>query len=331
MMSVEFHLSEIATSLPLGTPVFKGYCQEVSAVLVTYNPGLDGLLASVHAVADQVSDIFIVDNASANFSPDWLDKLKGKFAARLHLLPQSENLGIGAGHNIGILHAREQGSTFVLLLDQDSQVEPGMVAQLCNAYRALLEKGVKVAALGPRYRDDEDGRLSQFVRVGFFGFTRLGCSSANSVVEADFLVSSGALLPLTTIESVGLMDEELFIDHVDTEWCFRAKAQGFKIFGVCDAIMTHTLGERRKEIWFFRRRIIPFHHPFRYYYIFRNSITLYRRNYMPRSWMLADCARCLKFVFFFGLVAPNRLACLKMMWLGLKDGTRGIRGKRNDF
>ncbi len=309
----------------------EGCCNYVSAVLVTYNPDLEGLHATVHAVANQVSDIFIVDNASVNYSPGWLDKLEGKFAARLHLLPQSENLGIGAGHNIGIRQAREQGSTFVLLLDQDSQVEPSMVAQLCDVYRTLSGKDIKVAGLGPRYRDAANGTLSQFVQVGILGFTRLGCSSTNSVVEADFLVSSGALLPLAAIETVGLMDEGLFIDHVDTEWCFRAKAEGFRIFGVCDAIMTHALGERRKEIWFIRKRIVPFHHSFRYYYIFRNSISLYRRSYMPWGWMLADVARCCKFVLFFGLLAPNRLDCLKMMWLGLKDGVKGVSGKRNDF
>lgn len=311
--------------------VNKNYCHDVSAVLVTYNPNLEGLCASVQAVSDQVSDIFIVDNASVNFSPDWLDKLKGKSVARLHFLPQSDNLGIGAGHNIGIGQAREVGSAFVLLLDQDSQAEPNMVVRLRSTYTELVEKGVLVAALGPRYRDADNGMLSQFVRVGAFGFTRLGCNSTSSVVEADFLVSSGALLPLTAIEAVGLMDEGLFIDHVDTEWCFRAKAKGFRIFGVCGAVMTHALGERRKEIWFLRRRLVPFHHPFRYYYIFRNSMLLYRRSYMPWNWKLADIARCSKFIFFFGLAAPNRLACLKMMWLGLIDGLRGVSGKRNDF
>lgn len=303
----------------------------MAAVLVTYNPNLEVLCTSVEAVADQVSDIFIVDNASVNFSLDWLNKLKEKFVARLHFLPQSDNLGIGAAHNIGIRQARENGSAFVLLLDQDSQVEPDMVVRLRSAYTELVEKGVLVAALGPRYRDSANGTLSQFVRVGVLSFTLLDCNSASSVVEVDFLVSSGLLLPLTVIETVGLMDEGLFIDHVDTEWCFRAKANGFQLFGVCDAVMTHALGEQRKEIWILRRRIVPFHNPFRYYYIFRNSILLYRRNYMPWNWKLADITRCLKMAIFFGLAAPNRFACLRMMALGLVDGLKGVSGKQNDF
>jgi rhamnosyltransferase len=307
------------------------YCHDVAAVLVTYNPNLEGLCASVSAVAGQVSDVFIVDNASANFSPDWIDKMKGDSAAHLYLLPQSENLGIGAGHNIGIRRARELGSTFVLLLDQDSQVEPDMVSRLRSAYIELVENGATVAALGPQYRDSDNGTLSKFVSVGVLGFNLLDCSSASCIVEADFLVSSGSLLPLSAIGTVGLMDESLFIDHVDTEWCFRAKSKGFRIFGVCGAVMTHTLGEQRQEIWFLRQRVVPYHRPFRYYYIYRNSMLLFRRSYMPLNWKLADIARCFKMAVFFGLIASNRLACLKMMWLGLVDGLRGVSGKRNEI
>lgn len=305
-------------------------CHDVAAVLVTYNPDLEVLDASVEAVADQVSAVFIVDNGSVNICSDWLNRLKERLAGRLHFLPQSINLGIGAGHNIGIRQAQEHGCAFVLLLDQDSQVSPDMVARLRLSYIKLSEGGILVGALGPRYRDSDNGALSQFVRVGFLGFTLLSCDSVNSVVEADFLVSSGSLLSVSTIESVGLMDESLFIDHVDTEWCFRAKAKGFHLFGVCDAVMTHTLGEQRKEIWFLRRRNVPFHSPYRYYYIFRNSISLYHRPYMPLSWKLADIARCLKMIIFFGLTAPNRFDCLRMMVRGIVDGLKGISGNQNE-
>ncbi len=124
------------------------------------------------------------------------------------------------------------------------------------------------------------------------------------------------------------MDESLFIDHVDTEWCLRAQSSGFRIFGVCDAVMTHSLGERRRDVWFLRERTVPFHQPFRYYYMFRNAVLLYRRKYIPVRWKLADVVKCLKVVVFFSFAAPNRLGCLKMMALGLIDGLKGVSGRR---
>jgi rhamnosyltransferase len=307
----------------------KNYCHDVSAVLVTYNPDTEALCAAIQAVLNQVSAIFIVDNASANFSQDWFDKFEGLANANLHLLPQEKNFGIAAGHNIGIRHAIEYGSKFVLLLDQDSQVGSDMVIQLRSAYTLLKEKGSQVAALGPQYRDGDNGMLSQFVKVGMFRFIYCGCESDTSLIEADFLVSSGSLFPVDALKLVGLMDETLFIDHVDTEWCFRAKAKGLQVFGACGVVMTHALGEQRKEVWFLRKRTVSFHKPFRYYYMFRNSVLLYRRGYMPLNWKLADIARCLKMVVFFSWAAENRLTCLKMMGLGVIDGLKNINGKRN--
>lgn len=309
----------------------KYYYHDVSAVLVTYNPNTEVLRDAIKAVSGQVSDVFIVDNASSNYSFDWLDKLDVPANVKLHLLRQEENVGIGAGHNIGIRQAIEQGSKFVLLLDQDSQVGADMVVKLRSAYTELNEKGFQVAALGPQYRDTDDGTLSRFVKVGLFRFIHCGCENNASLVEADFIVSSGSLLPVAALQVIGLMDESLFIDHVDTEWCFRAKSKGLQIFGLCGAVMTHTLGEQRKEVWFLRKRTVPFHQPFRYYYMFRNSVLLYRRRYMPLSWKFADIARCLKMVVFFSWAAENRLICLKMMYLGVIDGLKGIDGKRNGF
>ena len=135
---------------------------------------------------------------------------------------------------------------------------------------------------------------------------------------------------MTALDSIGLMDEGLFIDLVDTEWCLRAKSKGFHIMGVGEAIMTHTLGEQRKEVWFLRQRSVPFHRPFRYYYMIRNSLLLYRRNYISWRWKLADGVKWFKILIFFCLAAPNRFACLNMMLLGMFDGFKGVSGKRHE-
>ena len=299
----------------------------ICAVVVTYKPDLAALGRLLDALAPQVTSIVMVDNGSEMDLQAW-NKARQSNAGELFLL--GENKGIAAAHNVGIRWARNHRAEFVLLMDQDSIPMPDMAVRLRSTYAELAAQGVPVAALGPQFRDSDKGSLSQFVKVGVLGFTRLACSPASPFVEADIIVSSGSLLPLAAIEAVGLMDEGLFIDHVDTEWCLRAKAKGFGIFGVCDVVMTHTLGEQRKKIWFLRQRSVPFHHPFRYYYMFRNSMLLYRRSYIPWNWKLADVAKCFRVVVFFSLAAPNRFACLKMMLLGLVDGLKGVGGKLND-
>ena len=306
----------------------KSFKSDVIAVVVTYQPAQEVLGRLLEALVLQVSAVVIVDNGSHVDLAAWHLE---RNANSVELLLLGENRGIAAAQNVGIEWARTRGAEFVLLMDQDSIPEPEMVDRLCVNYRDLVEQGVSVAALGPRYRDSDKGVLSKFVKTGFLGFTLLDCDPEQPVVEADFLISSGALLPLSVVRTVGLMDEALFIDHVDTEWCFRAKAQGLRLFGVCSAVMTHTLGEQRKGAWFLRRRVVPFHNPFRYYYIYRNSTRLYFRSYMPLDWKLADISRCLKMTIYFGLASPNRFACLRMMALGVMDGLKGVTGRRDRF
>jgi len=54
------------------------------------------------------------------------------------------------------------------------------------------------------------------------------------VLETDMLIASGCLIPADVLRDVGLMDDALFIDHVDTDWCMRARARGYRLLGVCE-------------------------------------------------------------------------------------------------
>ncbi|MDD2892338.1 MAG: glycosyltransferase family 2 protein [Halothiobacillaceae bacterium] len=307
----------------------KIFCADVVAVLVTYNPDPAELRATLAAMAGQVADIYVVDNASANCSDDWLDFSDSASGTRLHLVRGEENLGLGAAHNIGIALARDGGARFVLLLDQDSQADPDMTGKLRAAWREVDGRGERVAAVGPRYRDADSGVLSRFVRLGILRFNHRGCAQGEQIIDADFIVSSGSLIAVETLDLIGPMDESLFIDHVDTEWCFRSKSKGLKIFGVCDAVMTHALGERRVGLrWFGRQRMIPLHKPFRYYYGVRNSVLLYRRGYMPLKWKAADAVRNIKVVVFLIWKAEQRMDCIRMIGAGLWDGIGGVTGKR---
>ncbi|SBT08351.1 Rhamnosyltransferase [Candidatus Accumulibacter aalborgensis] len=303
------------------------YCPDVVAVVVTYDPTPDILLPVLEAAARQVSAIIVVDNASKQSPHDRIAMVSRNLGAEVEVLIQTNNRGLGFGYNLGIERAQLRAAAFVLLLDQDSELEFGAVARLRAAHIELAQQGLMAAAVGPRYRDAGDGSLSEFVRVGGCRFKRIPCEAGRRTVNTDFLISSGSLMPMAALEAVGMMDEGLFIDHIDTEWCFRARSLGFGVFGVCDAVMRHSLGERRMAIWFLRWRKVPVHPSFRYYYIFRNSILLRHRPYMPIKWRHADLSRLFQMVFFFGLLVPNRLANMRMMWRGLRDGLKGVTGK----
>lgn len=296
----------------------------VHAIVVTYNPEMDVLVREFALLAPQVDKIWLVDNASSQSLAAWLSGLP--FADKLELVQMSANLGLGAAQNAGIQLARPAGASHVLVLDQDSQPMPDMVDRLLVASERLQSAGVRVAAVAPVYADTVAGPASGFVRLGWLDFKKQTALPGQEVVEADFVISSGSLISVSVLDDIGPMDESLFIDHVDTEWCLRAQSKGYRLFGVPSARMVHSLGDRRTRLWFLRWRNVPYHSPFRYYYILRNSLLMQRRSYMPIKWRIAELIRCCRVICFYSLFGRQRLACLRMMMRGIVDGFRGVTG-----
>jgi len=303
----------------------------VAAVIVTYNSTLKVLQQNIVAIMDQVDHVVVVDNGSNN-QAHLVQVLQAMGNQRITLRCLKENLGIGAAHNHGITIAKELTSDFVLLLDQDSRAQTGMVDALYDAVLQLKSSGEfdSLAALGCRYHSDT-GHDSFFVRFGWWKFRRQYCDDCDhGIVPADFLISSGSLMPMHALESVGDMDASLFIDHVDTEWFLRAKSKGFAAYGVCQAVMEHGLGEQLRQVRLFgvgRTRHVPQHKPFRYFYMFRNSIALYRRSYVANQWKWNDMQRLLQIFVFYGLCYGPRWQNIRMMWRGMRAGIRNAMGK----
>jgi len=297
--------------------------QSVCAVIVTYNPDSERLGKTLQALAATVARIVIVDNASAELREEALRQRVSNLVVKR--LP--ENLGVAAAHNAGFALARDLGYPHVLLLDQDSRPDERMVGALFSALTRLQADGARVGCVGARLANRENGTVSQFTRIGWLGATRVPCSDEAPVVECDVVFSSGSLVPMTAFDAVGGLEEGLFIDHVDNEWCLRARAKGYRIFGACNAILEHRLGEGEGRIWLGRWRRLPRHKPFRYYYMFRNTVLLCRRDYVPLRYGLYYFTWLAALFLAFGVFARQRNGELGMMLKGLAHGLRGITGK----
>ncbi len=301
--------------------------ERVLAVVVSYNPDLSQLNAGLQALLKQGCDIAVVDNGSSNLN-DVENTISDIASDKLVLLPQSSNLGLGAAHNIGIQQARAGGYHYLLIMDQDSLPLEGMVDKLVLAHKAKSRVS-QVSAVGVSYLNVDNGSESFFVRFGALKFARHYCRDKDSdgCIEADFLISSGSLISMQAIESIGEMDEGLFIDHVDTEWFLRAKHKGYTAYGACDAVMQHGLGENTHIVSLAgRQRNVPQHKPFRYYYIFRNSVLLYKRGYASGLWKWNDIQRLAMIGLMFGLVKGPRRANAAMMFKGIWHGLLGRQG-----
>lgn len=294
--------------------------QKIGGVIVTYNPDIDALRILIAAVAPQLDELVVVDNGSRQ---DVKQALSDQSSHRV--IPLGDNYGIATAQNRGIEYGRGNGWSYALLLDQDSVPAPDMVGILLAAAEAKQQEGVRLACVGPRYTDSRHGDISPFVRLEGLRLTRQPCTSDDAIVDVDFLIASGCLIPMRTIDAIGAMKDELFIDYVDIEWGLRAQVKGYRSFGVCAAKMTHALGDKSVA---FGGRQVPVHSPLRHYYHFRNAIWLCRQSWIARQWKLVLVWRLLRQFLFFSLVTPPRLQHSGMMALGTVHGIMNRLGKR---
>lgn len=293
----------------------------VVAVVVTYRPEPDALGTLLASLADQVAGIVIVDNGSGMALAAWLEAHAPANSVPVFL---GENRGLATAQNLGVARARGLGADYVLFSDQDSLPAPDMVECLLAAARAKQDAGIPLASVGPRYFDTLQGRLSPFVRVRGLRVRRFDCAAADQVVEVDHLISSGSLIPMAALDAVGPMRDELFIDYVDTEWSLRAWRAGYRSFGVCRATMRHGLGDRPYRLL---GRYVPIHSALRHYYLFRNTIWLYRQGWIPWTWKVATARRMFLKLMFFAIVPKDRWRRVRMMSRGMWDGLRGRMGR----
>lgn len=295
----------------------------ICAVVVTWMPDLNRLKQVLSALVVQVDAVMIIDNASASIISDSIISDKHNCHVEIERLPS--NKGLAAAQNIGITKANKLGYSHVILFDQDSVPAPNMVAVLLSAELKLLAKGVRVGAVGPSCIDQRNQQRLPFCKITKYGQVIKTYSSSDAggalFCRADFLISSGSLLRLSVLNKIGLMDESLFIDSIDIEWCYRAENLGYKCFGIFDAELDHRLGDAIISFFGgrFQRHI---HCGVRLESMMRNRVILYKKSYIPWRWKQADLLRLIGKFFLFSLFVAPRWSNCKYMFAGIIAGCR---------
>lgn len=290
--------------------------KKIWAIILTFNPSTNHVKRILDALQRQVDFILVVDNHSRLSVIDDIRSTIISFPY-VRILRLSHNTGVAAGFNAGIIEARKNGASHIILFDQDSVPYTCMVHKLLLAEEQLIVSGHKVAAVGPTFIDERTGSAAPFIQINGFRVRKVNSATGGDIVfKASYLISSGSLIRCEMFDRVGMFMEELFIDYVDIEWGLRAYDHGYHCFGVAAAFMQHAIGDRMVSIPFLKKEI-PLHSPRRDYYLMRNAVFLYRKHHIPGGWKLADGIRLpLRFIFY-AATSKSRLKHLRMMLLGL--------------
>ena len=300
------------------------------AVIVSFNPD-PNVLQEIIASLVQQCPVVIVDNGSSQSTLDAIDHLI-RNTDSVDLIRLHENKGIAHAQNTAIRHiqARRPAIKYILTLDHDSLPPDGMITCLESTFETLADRGAPVAAVGPVLYDPRDNNLLKLhkTRLIFPGKLRPETITGDPpAVEVDGLNSSGTLMSTEAFRVTGEFDSSLFIDHVETDWCFRARAKGFGLFATTATRLTHHMGDDVCYYWFFGRKCMPYRSPARHYYLARNSMLLQKRDYIPASWKVSNILKLCFTLLYFGFLDKDRKRQRKCILQGIRDGMRGITGK----
>ncbi|UVF18368.1 glycosyltransferase family 2 protein [Microvirga terrae] len=294
----------------------------ILAVAVTYNPEIALLAQVLGSASSQVQGLVVVDNGSANVE----DIRRTATQAGGQTIENLENIGIAAAQNQGVARALANGFTHVLLLDQDTVFKPGTVMNMAHDLSSLDRDEGRTAAIGPAYFELNSQRQTRAYRADGVRLSRLSLANETRPVASDFIIASGSLIPLSVLKAVGGFKENLFIDLVDVEWCFRARAAGYRSYLSPMANVEHQLGSGTVQVG---TREVAVHVPIRNYYWVRNALWLARQPYTPLAWKLYFVSRSLAFLATYPALADQRAARLKLILKGIRDSVAGRLGPIN--
>lgn len=297
----------------------------VVATVVLFNPNLALLKRLYKSLYNQVDSIVFSDNSEdRSIKKDvknWINQL---ISSDIIYLDLHKNHGIAYAQNKGIEVAKASGAKFVLLLDQDSALPDNMVSDLMTVYNSLITVGHKVATVGPAFLDEKTNELAKVIRHRKLRVHKSIPNQSNNFEVADYVISSGSLIPIEVLDEVGDMDEQLFIDWVDIEWGMRAKRYGYVSYIAPRVIMRHSIGDEYVK---FGHKNINLHTDFRNYFIVRNSIYLSLYSKLPLNFKIIQLGKVPLYILFYSYHSKKRLYSFGLLTKAVIDGILKNMGK----
>lgn len=233
---------------------------ELAIIIVFYKP-TSQQIEQARFLAQGVF-VIIVDNSNEK-----LNNFDG--VSNIEYIPLLDNRGIAFAQNVGIKKAEEKEFKYVLFQDQDSSLNTKDIRILIEKYNQIKACDHHIAALGPVIFNQTTGQEYK---------SEIG---KGQIKQVSSIISSGMLAETGIFSDVGYLEDALFIDNVDHEWCWRARSKGHHIYMTRDVSLMHSVGQKTTKLM--GMQIIKSASS-RTFFKFRNNIWLMKRSYVPFLW-----------------------------------------------
>jgi GT2 family glycosyltransferase len=241
----------------------------VSIITINYKQALvtNELLESMQKVTWPDYEIVIVDNASGE---EDRSKINRNYPNN-RLILSEKNLGFAGGNNLGIKNAK---GDYILLLNNDTEVEPGFIEPMIE----LFENNPEIGAISPKIKFFYDKEKVQYagyskmntftLRLKGYGFKKTDDGSFNQKSRTHYAHGCAMMVPRKVIESVGLMPEAYFLYYEEHDWCAAIKRKGLQIWYQPASLVWHKESVSVKK-----------ESTLKTYFMNRNRILFMKRNF----------------------------------------------------
>lgn len=228
---------------------------KLAAVVVTYNPNVEEAVNNIKQYIDHVDTLIVWENAPLDNV--FKIKLEG-YSHKIIYKGTGKNEGIGFALNRAVEWAVENNYSCILTMDQDSFFEN------FQFYKKKVEQYFEIT---------EIGIFSPIIKSPIIKGESNIENEGEDIQLIEKSITSGSIYNINLFNKIGLFKEEYFIDVIDTEFCLRAKKNGYLTVAVTGAFLKQEFGSLTKSRLGFTSRNYS---PFRLYFIIRNSIWFWK-------------------------------------------------------
>lgn len=260
------------------------------AVLVAYDESINPL-KDMKALMASVSHVVIVDNTPAGHK--YLSSVD--LDHRLTIITNQNVGGLAGAYNAALKQVAmtHSDATHVLFLDDDSDISSvGEFLRSEITQRFAIDPDF--AAVAPSYVDRQTGLPGAHIQLSSCTIKILPRVLLEPT-PVTFLINSMSLWRLSALRHIGQFSTVLQLDHVDTDYCLRAKLMGYKLALNPYVKFMHAIGRRRQYRFLGITMQAGGHSPVRRKMIGRNTILLAKHYGFRFPSFAALC--CLRLIY----------------------------------
>lgn len=264
------------------------------AIIICYNPDFALLIKNIAAFYTKVDKLLIWDNSS-NSTMEMFVRNTLSDAKNIECVGDGINHGISYPLNFAWEYAKKHGYDALMTMDQDS------VWQNFDDFFKVVQGDTEyeLKLWGPE--------------------TNQQISHVFHKEEKDFLITSGMIIPVKILDTIGGYPKNFFIDGIDIDICAKAKRKGFGIYCVKGCVLKQQFGSNLTFTFWGKTYPASNYNPQRLYGIFRNHIIIYRSTHSLAVLKLIK-GYSVAFIRAILLFENNKINKLQAIARGVKDG-----------